>query len=354
MIKQALFIYPSHSSFVKIDEQILGTLYRLSSYNLRQNDSKFTYLHKIIKAIAILLRGKYEAVFIWFADYHSFPLCVVARILRRKSIIFIGGYDAVYYPELGMGVHHKRLRSLANRLALQICDLIIANHSSLFWGKNTYYHTDGHIDGILRFVPHLKTSREVIPNGINMNLFPSANTSSERKGILSVGTTPRFEDIVNKGFDLLIEVARQHPQWQICIIGISPCWFPRLQIATDYESIDNLTILPPMPQEQLYQYYQSNKVYVQASISEGMPNALIEAICMGCIPVGSKVSAIPELLGNHGVVINQRGVSYLAEAISNALAMELEHSYIVDFRKKYSIAQRADRLEKVLRKYGLL
>jgi len=36
----------------------------------------------------------------WFADYHSAVMVFVAKLTGKKSVVFIGGQEAVLYPEL--------------------------------------------------------------------------------------------------------------------------------------------------------------------------------------------------------------------------------------------------------------
>jgi glycosyltransferase involved in cell wall biosynthesis len=108
------------------------------------------------------------------------------------------------------------------------------------------------------------------------------------------------------------------------------------------DNLSNISILPHLPHPELLQLYSKYKVYVQASISEGMPNALIEAMTMCCVPIGSNVAGIPEVIASHGLILRHRSVDELEKLLVQALKMDNSvdiRNYIVskfdfDIRKK--------------------
>ncbi|MFN8208916.1 MAG: glycosyltransferase, partial [Bacteroidales bacterium] len=55
------------------------------------------------------------------------------------------------------------------------------------------------------------------------------------------------------------------------------------------------------------------------SLSEGMPNALCEAMLCGCIPVGSNVEPIPEIIGDTGFIALEKKAPAIRTAIHSAL-----------------------------------
>ena len=63
-------------------------------------------------------------------------------------------------------------------------------------------------------------------------------------------------------------------------------------------------------------------MFVQVSITEGMPNTLSEAMLLECIPVGSNINGIPDAIGDTGVVVKQRKVEELEKGILEALKMD--------------------------------
>lgn len=351
---RALLVCPTRSPFMEVDRRILSDMYSVETMYLDQNAGKMKYLLRIALLKLKLMIGSHRIVFIWFADYHAGITALLGRILGKKVVTFIGGYDAVCYPELGMGVYCSFLRGLCARIALRNSHLVIANHQALIGKPNTYYNPAGHLDGIENMIPGFKANTAVVPNALLPGLS-FRNDTLRTIRFLSVGSTPRFNDIYNKGFDLLIQVAAKRPQWQIMIIGIEPGWMKVLEKRWAISRLSNLNILPPTSRDRVLATMLSSTHYVQASISEGMPNALMEAMYMGCIPIGSDVAAIPDVIGAWGVTCKRRSVDDLITAMEAALELSHHPEAISECTAgRYSIANRKSMIHATLQENQLL
>lgn len=344
----ALLIKPSDSSFIRIDEEILSQKYRLQSLNLMQSSGRLTYLLRIgLMKLCLFLHPGIRFVFIWFADYHAFPAVLISRMLRKKAIIFIGGMDAVCYPKLRMGVYCSPIRGFCASFALRHCNLIIANHEALIASDNLYYNPTGHPEGIRNLIPNLKTPTAVVYNGIR--ILKGIDLHSNRGNtILSVGTTPRLNDFYNKGFDLVFKVARNHPEWIFTIVGIGEHWLEPLLESKVITPLPNLKIIPHLPHNELIHLYQHNQVYVQASISEGMPNSLMEAMLCGCVPIGSRVAGIVPLISDKGFLLDQAQETELTALIEQALVIRNREPISKHIECHFSLRNRSDNLHKLL------
>jgi glycosyltransferase involved in cell wall biosynthesis len=65
-----------------------------------------------------------------------------------------------------------------------------------------------------------------------------------------------------------------------------------------------------------------NEFYLQLSISEGFPNSLCEAMLCECIPIGSNVGGIPQIIGNSGRIIGNRDITLIKHEILHLSGME--------------------------------
>ena len=74
MKKKILFIYTNYSTFVKTDFEILSSQHDVIKYQFKPVKGLLKTAFQLIKQKIFLLINiwKFDAVFIWFADYFSF------------------------------------------------------------------------------------------------------------------------------------------------------------------------------------------------------------------------------------------------------------------------------------------
>ena len=104
--KKILFTYSTLSTFVKTDFEILSEKHVVTRYQFKPVKGLINTALQFGKQFIFLLFGiwKFDMVFIWFADFHSFLPVLFAKILNKKSVVVIGGYDVVKMPKLNFGV----------------------------------------------------------------------------------------------------------------------------------------------------------------------------------------------------------------------------------------------------------
>ncbi|ALF52126.1 glycosyl transferase family 1 [Nostoc piscinale CENA21] len=97
-------------------------------------------------------------------------------------------------------------------------------------------------------------------------------------------------------------------------------------------------------------------VYLQPSLWEGMPNALLEAMACGCCCIASDAGGIAEVIthGEDGFILPRSQLHKLGEAVLECLTMpstiksQITQAARDRILKKYSIAQEQQRLQIVL------
>jgi len=280
-------------------------------------------------------------------------MAFIAKLIGKKSVIFIGGQEAISYPELNKGVYRKKIRGAFVRYALRNTDLIIANHKSLIYHENFYYNqAQPHIDGISHYVKDLSTPVEIIYNGIDpLRFVRDYSIPKQENLVLTVGTMNQKGDFYNKGFDLFIQTAEKNPQLAFVLIGLHPDYLQWTEDNYHISKIRNLEVIPYLCSHQiLNKYYNKARVFVQASITEGMPNTLSEAMLLECIPVGSNVNGIPDAIGDTGVIIMNRTVEDLETGIQQALNMNTAQLAGKRVMQLFSFQQREEKIIQVIRK----
>ena len=350
---RVIYIKPANSSFIRGDQHILEKQYEVKAFLMDQNKNKLIYGWKLICLFFYLTSNLFrkKVLFVsWFADYHSALMALVAKIMHKKSIIFIGGQEAVCYPELKKGVYRKKIRGFCVKYALRHTTLIISNHKSLIYNENSYYNDlYPHIDGIKHYVRPLKTKIEILYNGIDTSLFNRDESIVKQADlVLTVGTMSQVGDFYNKGFDLFIQVAERNKTLNFVLIGLNRKFTDWTEENYHVSQIPNLEIIPSFcPQEVLNKKYNQAKVFVQASITEGMPNTLSEAMLLECIPVGSNVNGIPDAIGDTGMIVNKRSVEDLEKAILEALNLNSGKEARQRVLKLFSFNLREEKLLKI-------
>jgi glycosyltransferase involved in cell wall biosynthesis len=302
--------------------------------------------------MSFLLRqaGNNCAFVCWFGDYHAAVMVFIAKLTRKSSVIFAGGQEAVCYKELGKGVYLKRFRGFLVKYALRNCSLILPNHESLIYHENYFYNPGKpHIDGIKHYVKGIKGKIIVVHNGIDTSRIDrNPEIMKDPNLVLTVGTMNRQSDFYNKGFDLFIELAKRCTDITFVAIGVKRDYLTWIEEQFHISKIQNLKVIPSSPVEVLNEYYNKASVYLQVSITEGMPNSLGEAMLCECIPIGSNVNGIPDVIGNTGVIIYKRDLDELEMALNKAMSINTGHEARIRTLENFSIEKRSERLYEIL------
>lgn len=347
-MEKVLYIKHADSTFIRIDQQILEKKYRVITFVINHRGSRLFFVFRLLSLLSFLIRNVWGSValFTWFGDYHSALMVIVGKLFKKKTVIFIGGQEAVCYPELGKGIWRNRTRACIVAFALKKATFLIPNHFSLMHHRNFYYSEDGKPDGLHYYISKLSTPIFIIPNGIDTRTYFRDNSIIKNsRRILTVGTTKTVGDFINKGFDLFVEMARRNTDLDFTLIGINSDLATLVEKEYGVSKILNLEIIYSYcPTEILFYNYNRAKVFVQASITEGMPNTIGEAMLCECIPVGSNVNGIPDAIGNTGVIVLHRNIQELEDAVRQALLMNTGYKARERVIEQYSILNRQNKL----------
>ncbi|MCB0283064.1 MAG: glycosyltransferase family 4 protein [Calditrichaeota bacterium] len=328
---EILFIYSFHSSFVDNDLKILEKEYNVTRHLYRHSKKflKFTGQH-IALAIFLLRHITAKAVFIWFADYHSFLPVMWAFLLRKKSFIVLGGYDVASIPEIGYGSFSSPLRAICTRFSLKHAT------ENLAVSENIYRDA-------LQRVTEIKI--RVLHTGHDDKYFVS-NGKEKQPLVLTVAGGSTMQRIKLKGIDFFIETASKLPQYKFVVIGLKP------ELVRDLVEIpENVYLAGRVSDEELLAYYREAKVYAQFSLREGLPSALCEAMLCECIPVGSNNGGIPFVIDRHGFILEKPDVEKAAQLIIKAMqkdriAGQKARKFIVD---NFAFSKRETQLLELLK-----
>lgn len=160
---------------------------------------------------------------------------------------------------------------------------------------------------------------EIAPATIKARLARIKETDMDSLVFGSLGPV----DMKYKGFDLMIKALAQmhqqgkHHRYIIAGSG-NPRWLK--SVVARYDADSWVDILPAMPHEEVFRWFETIDVYVQPSRTEGMPRALLEAMSVGCPCLGSTAGGIKEVLSTDQLF--SKGSHRSIQALLNKLTRE--------------------------------
>jgi glycosyltransferase involved in cell wall biosynthesis len=343
MKEKIIYIYPENSSFIQKDIKFLSGKYNVVTPGHTWKSKNSTPVN-FLKQFLFLCRHlpSSRAVFVMFGGYWSFLPALFGKLAGKPVYIIPGGTDCVSFPSLNYGSLRKPLLKTFIRWSFGLCTKLVPVDESLIWSEYTYYEkSDYRYQGYRFFFPRIKTPSQVIHNGFDPLFFKGSNETKQHNSFIAVAPVSNMTRFRIKGTDLVLWLASRYSECTFILIGISE------EIAGQIGKIpDNVKLIPFLPQEQFMSYLAGSEFVLQLSISEGFPNSLCEAMLCGCIPIGSSVGAIPNIIGDSGFVARSSDRHYLEERFDeilrtdNKVRRELSVKARSRIIENYSIADR--------------
>jgi len=165
---------------------------------------------------------------------------------------------------------------------------------------------------------------EVLRNGVDLAVFKAVARESTRSR-LDVGSAPLIASVGNlvpeKGHDLVVQAARRIDSAHVVVVGQGPekarlrALADRLGISSRVRFVDN------MAQDELASLYSAADVLALASLREGWPNVLLEAMACGTPVVASAVGGVREIVTAPvaGELVARRDENEFAAALQRVL-----------------------------------
>lgn len=311
--KKILYFYPVRMSFVANDIDILKKRYQVSEYHFNAKNKlkiPFNFIRQLIFLVSKIRSA--SVIMCFFAGYHSFFPVIIARLFKRPAIIFLGGADVYRYPEFSYGHFNKFLISKFTCLSSKLASLLVPVNDCLIYSESDYYHPDYSKQGIKHFCANVNTPSETITLEYDPAFFYAKSENRSANSFITAGFGIEGPTFIRKGIDLIIEVARLLPECEFTVLGCS-------SEVIKVPFTPNVKFIPPVPYERLAEIYSEHRFYLQLSIAEGFPSAICEAMLCECVPIGSKVAAIPHIIGDTGFILEKRDVNLLKGIIDRAI-----------------------------------
>ena len=140
---------------------------------------------------------------------------------------------------------------------------------------------------------------------------------TKEREALTVGAVDRGT-LIQKGQLPFVEAARELPDVPFVLAGK---WLDEAIEALRAGAPPNVEFTGWLSQADLLDRYRRAAVYVQASRHEGFGLAVAEAMLAGCVPVVVNATAMPEVVGDAGVLIDSQQPREVAEGVRRALEL---------------------------------
>lgn len=319
-----LFVYYQLSSFVRSDLEILKKY-----FDVKELETP-TFRNPLNILKMFLWTARVDLVYTWFAGTNALFAVLFSKLLRKKSMVVVGGYDAVYIPEINYGIFVSRWRRVLAKFVYKHVDRVIVVDAYL--QKNILINTRLNITQKI----------VVIPTGYDASKW---KPGPDKKEDLVITVSAKISNLIVKlkGLDTFAKASAYLPHVKFVLVGkIADDSFKQLKEVAG----SNLVFAGYLTSKDLLHYYQKAKVYCQLSLHEGLPNALCEAMLCECVPIGTRRGGIPTAIGDVGFYVPYGNVEETVAAIKKALNSDNGKEARERIRRKFSLKSREEKLVK--------
>lgn len=332
------------SSFVKKDIQILSEEFELNVFLFDQTKKSKLPFSFIKQFFHLLFKSKnVKGYVIQFAGYHSFLPVLVAKLMRKKSIIILGGTDCVGFPSIKYGCFYNKNLKHFTKISLKKANLLLPVSETLVFTDYSYNKDDYPHQGYKYFIPNIKTNHITIPNGYDSKKWENNIEKIERTFITIAADLGSRFGVKLKGIDLILDAAQLLSNCTFYIVGGN-----KIQ----QQLPDNVIPIENLPHEELPKFIGNKQFYLQLSMSEGFPNALCEAMLSGCVPIVSNVGAMPVIVSDKGYILKEKNKQLLVDLINLALneySIEKSKEAVKQIKDNFTIENRKQMLNSAIK-----
>lgn len=337
-----IYTYPVRTAFTDRDLEMIQPEMKIKALEFTQNPIHlpFFFILQFFQLLWYLPNTTQYLCF--FGGYHSVLPVWFGKVFGKKCSIQAGGTDCINMPEIGYGNFRKKWLRKATIYSFKNCSKILPVAHALVKQNYQYDTSISSNQGLLNLIPDLTTPIQVIPNGFDTDFWKDLTLKRTPFSFISVATgTSNPSRARVKGYDLIEKLAENHPEWKFTLVG-----------DPNYLSTNsNTTIIGKKSASELLELYNTHQFYLQLSSSEGFPNSLGEAMSCGCIPIGSAVGAIPEIIERKEFILVQKDINQLELLIGNILStdyLSMQDLFSQRIQSNYSYSRRKKELLSVL------
>jgi glycosyltransferase involved in cell wall biosynthesis len=311
-MQRLLFVKSRTASFIELDERLLAE--RFDVHELHQ-PGRFSDPRRVMKEVLAA-----DVIVGWWASWHTFLPITLAWLLRKPSLLIVGGFDTAAEPEFGYGFQLGGPRAWLSRFTMRRARILMTNSE---YSRQEIWHNTGIPPHRVRVVYHGVPDVEraggplAASFGGNPERPPAAGSHGNpgRPLALTVGIVDRT-NLERKGLRAFVAAAAQVPEVDFVVAGKHA---DDAAAELQREAGANVRLTGWLEDRELAELFDTAAVYVQASKHEGFGVSVAEAMLARCVPVITRVGALPEVVGDTGVVLDDARPATVALGVREAL-----------------------------------
>jgi glycosyltransferase involved in cell wall biosynthesis len=288
-------VVTSYFRGLPLSESVEGI--RVLRVRLWRRRRDYTKFHEMLQYVAFAIprlwalcrRERFDLVLCFFAVPSGPAGYVASRVAHAPLVIRLGGGDLPGHDPDRFGTLHRLLGPVVRWLLTRSAARVV--------------NSEGLREKAEALFPGL--SFNVIPNGIDLDEFqPPAVRANEPPVILFCSRL-----IERKGLQFLLPALAtlrdEGVPFVLQVVGDGPLRPQLEQQVAELALGEQVQFLGLRGHEELPALYQAADIFVLPSVSEGMPNVVLEAIGCGLPVVGTDVPGMAELVtpGDNGYIV---------------------------------------------------
>lgn len=324
-MRSILFVHNEAAPWVRLDLEELQKRYQVTEYYLPTPSINPARLWRQVRT--------HDLVFGWFASWHTFLPFAFARLLKKPSVLVVGGYDVANMPQIGYGHQRGGIKKWISRWTMKLATRLVpfSGHSECDAERNASIS---------------KSQMQKIYIGVP-DPFLSLPKGQRARMALTVGNVDQ-PNLLRKGHEAFVRTAALMPDVSFVLAG---AWRDDAVDHLRAIATPNVTLTGWLTDEALRDYYRSASVYVQVSHHEGFGLSVAEAMLAGCVPVVSNAGSLPEVTGDSAIVVDTPVPASIARAIAEALTYPEEARAPIRQRilEHFPLEKRGQSLDQLIR-----
>jgi glycosyltransferase involved in cell wall biosynthesis len=327
--------------------------------NIKYVTRKNSILVKIFKHIAlqvlvacktfqvILTQRRKLKVVIFFLGTTFLPSMLVAKFFRKKTIIVATGSASRSIKEIFVaGFVFYPVVAVLEKISYMLSDRIICYSGNFVqeYGLKRYNNKISIAPKHFLDFTKFKIKKEFYKR---RNLIGYIGRLSEEKGVIN---------LVNA----IPQVLKQYPNLEFLIIGDGQLRGTLQKIIKRNNLHEKVKVLGWIPYESIPDYLNELKLLVLPSYTEGLPNAVLEAMACGTIVLATPVGSIPAVIkdGENGFLMKDNSPKCIADNILRVISKPSLSEIVKAARKfveeEYTFEAAVNRYKIVLRDIGCI